>query len=489
MRPHTLTVPKSMLEVAGRPFVDWQLERLAECGHSTTSSCASRSWPSRSSPRRRRRALRPARACSRTRGPTLLGTAGAIRAALELLAPTFLVTYGDSYLPFDYAEPLRDPRRHADCDGVMAVFENARRLGRVERADRRARGCSATRKGSPDPAVRPHRLRRDRAPARGHRRARRRDRRAGSTRSSATRAAEALAGRAWPVRGSSKSARPKGWPTLDQRLGQTDANESSLHDRLPRPGALLPRRRRHRPPQLLARARRLPRRRGHRQVRLRLRRRRFHEQHPPRVLARPRSSTRSTRSSTASSARRSEMTGIEQRARAAQPRRRAGQHGPRARRARFTVALLNALHAFKREFVPTEQLAERGVQARDRRSSRSRSASRTSTSPPTAASPRSRSTPTARSTSSACRCARRSSTSSSRTSSSSTRASSARRRRCSRSRRRRSRENKDDAVQRMHRIKELGYDTKRILLAGARSTPTASCSTSTGRTSASSRPT
>ena len=29
MRPRTLTIPKSMLEVAGRPFVDWQLERLA----------------------------------------------------------------------------------------------------------------------------------------------------------------------------------------------------------------------------------------------------------------------------------------------------------------------------------------------------------------------------------------------------------------------------------------------------------------------------
>ncbi len=32
MRPHTLTVPKAMLPVAGRPFVDWQLERLADAG-------------------------------------------------------------------------------------------------------------------------------------------------------------------------------------------------------------------------------------------------------------------------------------------------------------------------------------------------------------------------------------------------------------------------------------------------------------------------
>src|ERR1019366_9405668 len=32
MRPRTLTVPKSMLEVAGRPFVDWQIERLVSAG-------------------------------------------------------------------------------------------------------------------------------------------------------------------------------------------------------------------------------------------------------------------------------------------------------------------------------------------------------------------------------------------------------------------------------------------------------------------------
>ena len=34
MRPRTLTVPKSMLEVSGRPFVDWQLEKLAASGRS-----------------------------------------------------------------------------------------------------------------------------------------------------------------------------------------------------------------------------------------------------------------------------------------------------------------------------------------------------------------------------------------------------------------------------------------------------------------------
>jgi NDP-sugar pyrophosphorylase family protein len=57
-------------------------------------------------------------------GPNLLGTAGAIRRAAALLEPCFLVTYGDSYLPFDYAAPLRLLASSPDADGVMAVYKN-----------------------------------------------------------------------------------------------------------------------------------------------------------------------------------------------------------------------------------------------------------------------------------------------------------------------------------------------------------------------------
>src|SRR5207253_2134891 len=56
----------------------------------------------------------------------LLGTGGAIRQAFgrDLLADSFLVTYGDSYLPFDYAAPLRDLDAHPEALGTMSVFEN-----------------------------------------------------------------------------------------------------------------------------------------------------------------------------------------------------------------------------------------------------------------------------------------------------------------------------------------------------------------------------
>jgi NDP-sugar pyrophosphorylase family protein len=125
MRPRTLTVPKAMLEVAGRPFVDWQLERLAACGFRDVVMCvaylAEQIQEHVGDGSRHGVRVRWAH-----EGTKLLGTAGAIRAALDQhpLEPTFLVTYGDSYLPFDYAEPLRILEAHDDCDGVMSAYKN-----------------------------------------------------------------------------------------------------------------------------------------------------------------------------------------------------------------------------------------------------------------------------------------------------------------------------------------------------------------------------
>ena len=123
MQPRTLTVPKLLLEVAGRPFADLQLELLARCGYRSVVICIAHLGE----------AIR-AHVGDGSRwglavdyseeGPSLLGTGGALRAAAEKLEPTFLVTYGDSYLPFDYAAPLTMLEAHDDCDGVMSVFKN-----------------------------------------------------------------------------------------------------------------------------------------------------------------------------------------------------------------------------------------------------------------------------------------------------------------------------------------------------------------------------
>src|SRR5215831_2817907 len=56
-------------------------------------------------------------------GPTLLGTAGAIRHALPMLPPSFFVLYGDSYLTCDY-RAVEAAFIKSGCAGLMTIFRN-----------------------------------------------------------------------------------------------------------------------------------------------------------------------------------------------------------------------------------------------------------------------------------------------------------------------------------------------------------------------------
>jgi N-acetyl-alpha-D-muramate 1-phosphate uridylyltransferase len=156
MLPRTEQVPKILLPVAGRPFAAWLLERIASSGIEEVLICVGHLGAEV------RRALGEGRAFGlrlsyAEDGDRLLGTAGALRRALPALAPTFVVTYGDSYLPFDYASPLRDLRAHAGALGTMAVHRNDDRFDRsnaevrgelVVRYEKRPRDAPA------DPALR-----------------------------------------------------------------------------------------------------------------------------------------------------------------------------------------------------------------------------------------------------------------------------------------------------------------------------------------------
>jgi len=155
MRPQTLTTPKFLLPVAGRPFGAWLLERLVVAGYRDVVLCIAHLGE------QIRDFLADGSAFGVTvryadEGPQLLGTAGALRNALPFLATTFLVTYGDSYLPFDYGAPLRALDACSDADGVMAVFRNE---GRWDKSNTALRGDEADlwvaryEKGSDDPAL------------------------------------------------------------------------------------------------------------------------------------------------------------------------------------------------------------------------------------------------------------------------------------------------------------------------------------------------
>ncbi len=124
MRPRTERIPKFLLPVAGRPFGAWLLDRLAAHGYAEALVCIGH-LGGMIRDEFGDGAAYGLRVGYVDEGDRLRGTAGALRLALPLLAPTFLVTYGDSWLPFDYSGPLRDLDAHPEAAGTMAVYSNA----------------------------------------------------------------------------------------------------------------------------------------------------------------------------------------------------------------------------------------------------------------------------------------------------------------------------------------------------------------------------
>jgi NDP-sugar pyrophosphorylase family protein len=125
MRPLTETVPKSLLPVAGVPFVDWQLRWLAT--HGVTDVVLSIGQLGEMLEAHVGDGSRygvPVRYVRE--GKELRGTAGALRLALDegALADDFLVTYGDSYLRVDFSAVGR-AFRESGKPALMTVFLNA----------------------------------------------------------------------------------------------------------------------------------------------------------------------------------------------------------------------------------------------------------------------------------------------------------------------------------------------------------------------------
>jgi MurNAc alpha-1-phosphate uridylyltransferase len=147
----TRSTPKALLPVGGRPFLAWQLERIARSGFSDVLLLTGHLAHAIASFVGDGSAF-GLRARTLSDGPKLLGTAGALRRALDELDDDFLVTYGDSYLPFDYSAPLRDLRAHPEALGTMSVYPNA---GRWDASNTKIHGDRVVRyeKGASDPEL------------------------------------------------------------------------------------------------------------------------------------------------------------------------------------------------------------------------------------------------------------------------------------------------------------------------------------------------
>ena len=122
LRPLTQHVPKSLLEINGRPFIAHQLELLRACGITRVVICAGFLGEQIV------RYVQDGQAFGidvrySFDGDRLLGTGGALRRALPHLGPEFFVLYGDSYLPCNYAAVFQAFRKSSG-PGLMTVFRN-----------------------------------------------------------------------------------------------------------------------------------------------------------------------------------------------------------------------------------------------------------------------------------------------------------------------------------------------------------------------------
>jgi N-acetyl-alpha-D-muramate 1-phosphate uridylyltransferase len=128
LRPLTETIPKALIDIAGRPFIARQLDGLRAQGASRVVICAGYLGEQIQDVVRDGRdfGLRVDWAFD---GPTLLGTAGAIKRALPLLGGPFFVLYGDSYLPIAW-RPVQAAFFASNAPALMTVFRNDGRFDR-----------------------------------------------------------------------------------------------------------------------------------------------------------------------------------------------------------------------------------------------------------------------------------------------------------------------------------------------------------------------
>jgi MurNAc alpha-1-phosphate uridylyltransferase len=102
LHPITETIPKALVDVAGKPFILRQLDYLREQGISRVVLCVGFLGEQIEA------VVGDGTACGLVVSysqdwPNLVGTGGALRQALPLLDSQFLVLYGDSYLPIDFS--------------------------------------------------------------------------------------------------------------------------------------------------------------------------------------------------------------------------------------------------------------------------------------------------------------------------------------------------------------------------------------------------
>lgn len=125
LRPVTETIPKSLVEVNGQPFVLHQLRLFQRKGISKVHFCLGYLGHMVQQVVQQSPFAQSMEITYSYDGDVLLGTGGAIVNAFGSLPQTFFITYGDSYLDIDYAAVEEQYRQHHTTGmGLMTVYHN-----------------------------------------------------------------------------------------------------------------------------------------------------------------------------------------------------------------------------------------------------------------------------------------------------------------------------------------------------------------------------
>jgi len=124
----TQSIPKSLIEIAGKPFITHQLDCLREQGIRSVVICIGHlggmieevignglNWD--------------IDVKYSIDGPELLGTGGAIKKALPMLGDDFFILYGDSYLPVSFND-VKNAYKLSQKKGLMTVLKNENKWDR-----------------------------------------------------------------------------------------------------------------------------------------------------------------------------------------------------------------------------------------------------------------------------------------------------------------------------------------------------------------------
>ena len=119
MRPITETIPKPMIAVAGKPFLQWQLELLHKGG--IGSALLLVAYLGEQIKQYFGDGKKFGGCLEYSHEPSPLGTGGALKNAEQKLRDSFVLVNGDTYLAIDYERVVRDFAA-ANCAAMIVAY-------------------------------------------------------------------------------------------------------------------------------------------------------------------------------------------------------------------------------------------------------------------------------------------------------------------------------------------------------------------------------